>query len=131
MKKKWSKALSLALAVSMCANGVSVTTDNGAKVVAATKKKQAATEKKGEALKTSKKETKAYAEGQAIVMYRNNEDTVKGLSLGKAAKDILIKQGFDRNKTEHEIMLERKIYRIYDCGCNVYKFINNKFNHTT
>ena len=31
-------------------------------------------------------------------------------------KDILIKQGFDSNKTEHEIMLERKIYRIYDSG---------------
>ena len=50
MKKKWSKALSLALAVTMCANGAPVVTDNGAKVVAATKKKQAATEKKqGEA----------------------------------------------------------------------------------
>jgi hypothetical protein len=31
-------------------------------------------------------------------------------------KDILIKQGFDQNKSEHEIMLERKIYRIYDSG---------------
>ena len=28
----------------------------------------------------------------------------------------LIKQGFDLNKSEHEIMLERKIYRIYDSG---------------
>jgi len=36
-------------------------------------------------------------------------------------KDILIKQGFDSNKTEHEIMLERKIFRIYDSG-------NLKFN---
>jgi len=31
-------------------------------------------------------------------------------------KDILVKQGYDSNKTEHEIMLERKIYRIYDSG---------------
>ena len=31
-------------------------------------------------------------------------------------KDVLVKQGFDANKSEHEIMLERKIYRIYDCG---------------
>ncbi|MCK9417065.1 hypothetical protein M0Q97_10445 [Candidatus Dojkabacteria bacterium] len=31
-------------------------------------------------------------------------------------KNILIDQGFDSNKTEHEIMLERKIYRIYDSG---------------
>lgn len=29
--------------------------------------------------------------------------------------------GFDKNKTEHEIMLERKIYRIYDCGTKLYK----------
>lgn len=36
-------------------------------------------------------------------------------------KDILIKQGFDKNKSEHEIMLERGIYRIYDCGTKVYK----------
>jgi len=39
-------------------------------------------------------------------------------------KDVLIKQGFDPNKTEREIMLERKIYRIYDSGS--LKFIYNK-----
>jgi ssDNA-binding Zn-finger/Zn-ribbon topoisomerase 1 len=39
-------------------------------------------------------------------------------------KDVLIKEGFDKNKTEHEIMLERGIYRIYDCGCTVYEYIN-------
>ncbi|MFA5586549.1 MAG: hypothetical protein WDA02_08405 [Saccharofermentanales bacterium] len=38
-------------------------------------------------------------------------------------KNILIKEGFDKNKTEHEIMLERKIYRIYNSG-NL-KFIFN------
>ncbi len=37
-------------------------------------------------------------------------------------KHKLIKEGFDRNKTEHEIMLERKIYRIYDCGNLKYKY---------
>ena len=36
-------------------------------------------------------------------------------------KDILVKEGYDANKTEHEIMLERNIYRIYDCGCMVYE----------
>ncbi len=36
-------------------------------------------------------------------------------------KSILIKQGYDLNKTEHQIMLDRKIYRIYDCGTMVYK----------
>jgi len=36
-------------------------------------------------------------------------------------KDKLIKEGFDSNKSEREIMFERKIYRLYDVGN--YKFI--------
>jgi len=31
-------------------------------------------------------------------------------------KSNLIKEGFDKNKTEKQIMFDRKIYRIYDCG---------------
>jgi len=31
-------------------------------------------------------------------------------------KNKLVTEGFDINKTEHEIMLERKVYRIYDSG---------------
>jgi hypothetical protein len=31
-------------------------------------------------------------------------------------KDILIKEGYDPNKSEHQIMLDRRIYRIYDAG---------------
>jgi uncharacterized protein YcfL len=31
-------------------------------------------------------------------------------------KSILIKDGYDKNMTEKQIMLDRKIYRIYDCG---------------
>jgi len=31
-------------------------------------------------------------------------------------KDVLVKQGFDKNMTEHEIMFSRNIYRIYDSG---------------
>ncbi|MCK9477009.1 MAG: hypothetical protein M0R46_13875 [Candidatus Muirbacterium halophilum] len=31
-------------------------------------------------------------------------------------KDILVKEGYDKNMTEHEIMLSRNIYRIYDSG---------------
>jgi len=38
-------------------------------------------------------------------------------------KNILIKDGFDSNKTEHEIMLERKIYRIYDSGNFKFSFL--------
>lgn len=36
-------------------------------------------------------------------------------------KQILIKEGFDKNKSEHDIMLERGIYRIYDCGNKKYE----------
>ena len=39
----------------------------------------------------------------------------------KYHKSELIKQGFDKTKTEHEIMKERGIYRIYDCGTILYK----------
>ena len=39
-------------------------------------------------------------------------------------KDKLIKEGFDKNKTEHQIMLERNIFRIYDSGNLKYKYIN-------
>ena len=38
----------------------------------------------------------------------------------KYRKDILVGNGYDKTKSEHEIMLERGIYRIYDCGCKVY-----------
>ena len=31
-------------------------------------------------------------------------------------KSVLVNQGFDKNKTEKQIMFERNIYRIYDCG---------------
>ena len=38
-------------------------------------------------------------------------------------KSILVKQGYDPNKTEKQIMEERGIPRIYDCGCLCYKWI--------
>lgn len=31
-------------------------------------------------------------------------------------KSVLVKQGFNKDKTEKQIMFERNIYRIYDCG---------------
>lgn len=40
----------------------------------------------------------------------------------KYRKSELIKQGFDSNKTEEEIMLEQNIYRIYDCGSIKYQW---------
>lgn len=39
----------------------------------------------------------------------------------KYRKSELVKQGFDSNKSEHEIMLERGIPRIYDCGAMVFE----------
>lgn len=39
----------------------------------------------------------------------------------KYRKDLLVSEGFDRSKSEHEIMLERGIFRIYDCGCMVFR----------
>lgn len=44
----------------------------------------------------------------------------------KYRKDKLVSEGYDRNKTEHEIMLNRGIFRIYDCGCNVYEWKNER-----
>jgi hypothetical protein len=41
----------------------------------------------------------------------------------KFRKDVLIKLGFDSKKTSHEIMLERNIFRIYDCGNKKYILI--------
>lgn len=37
-------------------------------------------------------------------------------------KHILVAQGFDENKSEREIMKERGIYRIYDCGALKYRY---------
>ena len=38
-------------------------------------------------------------------------------------KHKLVKAGFSQKLTEHEIMLSRKIYRIYDCGNLKYEYI--------
>ena len=40
-------------------------------------------------------------------------------------KDMLIKEGFNKELSEHEIMLKRKIYRIYDCGNFAFKLTCN------
>lgn len=38
-------------------------------------------------------------------------------------KSMLVNEGFSKDKSEHEIMLERGIYRIYDCGTMVFKWL--------
>jgi hypothetical protein len=40
-------------------------------------------------------------------------------------KSVLIKEGFDKSKTEQEIMFERGVYRIYDCGNIRWEFKNS------
>ena len=44
----------------------------------------------------------------------------------KFRKQELIKEGYDENKTEFEIMDERGFYRIYDSGQSKYIYINNE-----
>ncbi len=39
-------------------------------------------------------------------------------------KDVLVKEGYDSNMTEHEIMMSRKIYRIYDSGSLKFEWKN-------
>jgi len=36
-------------------------------------------------------------------------------------KDKLVKEGYSKDKTEHQIMLDRNIYRIYDSGNLIFK----------
>jgi hypothetical protein len=40
----------------------------------------------------------------------------------KYRKDVLVKEGFDPNKSEHEIMNERGYLRIYDCGSMKFEY---------
>jgi hypothetical protein len=39
-------------------------------------------------------------------------------------KDKLIREGYDPTKSEHDIMLERKIYRIYDSGSLKFSYLH-------
>lgn len=48
----------------------------------------------------------------------------------KFRKSELIKEGFDSNKSESEIMKERGIHRIYDCGTLVFKWRKAKKEET-
>ena len=43
----------------------------------------------------------------------------------KYRKDILVKQGFNPNKSEHEIMKERGYARTYDCGTLKFEYKSN------
>ena len=47
----------------------------------------------------------------------------------KYRKDVLVREGYDTNKTEHEIMGERGYYRIYDCGNFKFEFTKKWIKH--
>ena len=53
-------------------------------------------------------------------------DHIKRENRFKYRKDVLVKQGFDPNKTENQIMLERGIPKIWDCGNKKWVFINTE-----
>lgn len=44
-------------------------------------------------------------------------------------KDLLVKEGYDENKSEHDIMIERGIYRIYNSGNSKFIWYNEKSTH--
>ena len=59
---------------------------------------------------------KLVGETRPNYFYLDPKNTSRRESRFKYRKDILVKQGFDPNKTEREIMKERGYLRIYDCG---------------
>lgn len=52
--------------------------------------------------------------------YYVNEIDRKRENRFKYRKDKLVEIGFNKEKSERQIMVERGIYRIYDCGCKVF-----------
>ena len=42
----------------------------------------------------------------------------------KYQKHKLVLEGYDKNLTEHQIMMNRGIYRIYNCGNKVFNYVN-------
>jgi hypothetical protein len=50
-------------------------------------------------------------------------DGLSRLNRFRFRKSMLVKEGYDEGKSEHEIMLNRGLYRIYDCGTTVWKFV--------
>ena len=58
--------------------------------------------------------------------YVNLKNTTIREGRFKYRKDILVKQGFDPDKSEHEIMKERGYARIYDCGTLKFEYIKRE-----
>lgn len=59
--------------------------------------------------------------------YWFNKDYLFRLNRWRFRKDKLVSEGYDKNKTEIEIMKDNGYYRIWDCGSYLYEYhIDNK-----
>ncbi|MDR1019014.1 MAG: hypothetical protein LBM02_09990 [Lachnospiraceae bacterium] len=63
---------------------------------------------------------------QPNYFYVKKDGELKREARFKYRKDILVSEGFDKNKTEKKIMIERGYFRIYDCGAMKFSFDNKK-----
>jgi len=53
--------------------------------------------------------------------FYSNENKIR-MNRFNFRKDVLVKEGFDKEKTARQVMIERGYYRIYDCGSKKYSF---------
>ena len=108
MRKKWSKALSLALAMSMGVSGIPTTTlaENNAMKMQTVKEGTSKVNKWKNATKPTKNVNKqAYAEGEAIVMYKSSGSAQKGNAKAlKLGKDMVIESTCDFTSIPDGIM---------------------------
>ena len=55
--------------------------------------------------------------------YLDPKNSLKKYNRWSFRKDKLIRDGYDQNKTEHQIMNELGYYRIYDCGNYLFEYM--------
>lgn len=58
----------------------------------------------------------SYTEPDYHYIIRDSNNNYFRENKAKYTKETLVNEGFDPEKSEHDIMLDRNIYRIYDCG---------------
>lgn len=46
----------------------------------------------------------------------------------KYQKHKLVKEGYDEKLTEHQIMINRNISRIYNCGNKIFNYVNRNYD---
>ncbi len=60
--------------------------------------------------------------GKTVPGYSYYDQKMNKYSRFNFRKDVLVKEGYDKNKTESEIMLDRKFFRVYNAGNLKYIF---------